>query len=262
MYCKSSKYLGFTLVEMLLVIGIIVILLGMSFAAYQNMQTTIRLNEYANNLEQAVRKVQRDAMLLEKKPDENWVYGLGIDLTQMRKEATLGEYKTFKWCSGFGDYGDNIKTISIIPNFDPSKDLDIYDRNGHLPEDRTIQESTSGCLGTNELRKYNLFGDGGVGTRIDTKPPKSTITFSGLPYFNNKLGNSSMAGYIFFEAVTGRTFFYSDDRGFILNTDEKGKPLLEANNLEIRIKPARGGAGKKITIFNLSGRVLVEANDK
>jgi len=62
------------------------ILATLAFSSYQNMQTTTRLNEYTNNLEQSIRKVQRDAMLLERRPDENWIYGLGISFDRVKGE--------------------------------------------------------------------------------------------------------------------------------------------------------------------------------
>lgn len=263
MYCKSSKYLGFTLIEMLIVMSIIGILMGMSFAAYQNLQTTIRLNEYTNNLEQSIRKVQRDAMLLEKEPLSKWIYGLGIDLTEIEKPETLGQYRAFKWCSHFNDYGD-VRTRSIVPNFDPNED--VYELNGNLPVP-TI--NGGGCPNIYDtidsapsLRKYILYGDGAVGTGVDTKPPKSTIELGSVTsgIFGGSEGKA-VVRYIVFEAVTGRAFFYNSD-GYLLNTNKDGTVDPDYKNFVIRIKPLRGGKGKKITIFNISGRVLVEANDE
>ena len=246
--------------------GIMGVLMAMSFAAYQNLQTTIRLNEYTNNLEQNIRKVQRDAMLLEKKPGESWIYGLGIDLTKMNKPESFGQYEIFKWCSGLDDYGDR-KTTYIIPDFDPEVDGEIrLDRGpGSLPNNGEIHD-LGNCSSDNELKKYSLFGDSGVGTGIDVKPPESKIETNKFPYFRDPEGYpngfSGNLGYILFEAVTGRAFFYSSHWKVILNTDNKGNPLSKAQNLEIKIKPLRGGKGKKITVFNISGRVLVEGNDE
>ena len=75
-------------------------------------------------------------------------------------------------------------------------------------------------------------------------------------------GASVSPAFILFESVTGRAFFY-DDSGYLLNFDyESMKPLSEARPLTIRIKPPRGGNGKKIIISHISGRILVEANDE
>ncbi|HRZ84938.1 MAG TPA: type II secretion system protein, partial [Candidatus Dojkabacteria bacterium] len=99
---KISRYSGFTLIELLIVMSIIVLLSGLSFSTYQNFQSTIRLNEFINGFEQNIRKVQRDAMLLEKSSNEGWIYGLGIDLRNIEDtvNGTFGVYYPFKWCSG------------------------------------------------------------------------------------------------------------------------------------------------------------------
>lgn len=259
MLYKNSKCRGFTLVEMLIVMSIIIILMALSFVAYQRLQTTVRLNEYTNNFEQNIRKVQRDAMLLEKKPNSRWVYGLGIELKNINKPGTFGEYKTFKWCSPFADYGDDVRTRSIVPNYDSSSD--ISSTNGNINTEGIQKVDCTIGTQTSVLSEYSLYGDSRVGTSIDTWPPKSTITLSAFPYYadQNKI-NAANVGYILFEAVTGRAFFYTAD-GKLVNTDLKGNPLSNAQNLVIRIVPDRGGNGKKITIFNLSGRVIVGAND-
>lgn len=257
---NKTKYPGFTLIEMLLVMSIIVILTGMGFSAYQDMQTTIRLNEFVNSLEQNIRKIQRDAMLLEKKSSETWIYGLGIDLRSITTGAdgTFGAYYPFKWCSGFSDYGP-IETRSVVPNYDPGEG-DYSPVNGpwSLSPSSPIPDSTN-CAVVNELRRYAPYGDSSIGIMGAGKQQVGVTIDNDVP----KNGGASVSpAFILFESVTGRAFFY-DLNGNLLNFDyESMKPLSEARPLTIRIKPPRGGNGKKIIISHISGRILVEANDE
>ncbi len=260
---KRLRYSSFTLVEMLIVMGIIILLAAMAFAAYQNLQTTIRLNEYANNLEQSIRKVQRDAMLLEKKSGENWMYGLGISFARTGRDAeTFGNYTAFKWCSPFTDYGD-VKTTSSIPNYDPTKGaLSDTDSNGSIPTPPTISfgDCKEGAVPDDSMiYRYALFGDRSVGREVDIKIPKSTIKKEKVSaYFEGDL----TVQYIVFQAVTGRAFFYNK-AGQLLNytqglSNEQPEPLETAKPFVMNIIPLRGGKGKKITIQHISGRVMVE----
>ena len=67
----SKKYIAYTLVEMLIVMSVVIIMMSMSFASFNGLQNTIKMNEYILTLEQNVRNVQRAAMLLERKSGEN-----------------------------------------------------------------------------------------------------------------------------------------------------------------------------------------------
>lgn len=256
----KTKYPGFTLIEMLLVMSIIVILTGMSFSAYQNMQTTIRLNEFVNSLEQNIRKIQRDAMLLEKKSNETWIYGLGVDLRGITtsSDGTFGAYYPFKWCSGFSDYGP-IQTRSVVPNYDPGKGDYGFGNGPWSPTTPFPIHDSTNCANVNILLRYAPYGDSSIGIMGAGKQQVGVTIDNDVPEDG---GVSVSPAFILFESVTGRAFFY-DDSGYLLNFDyESMKPLSEARPLTIRIKPPRGGNGKKIIISHISGRILVEANDE
>lgn len=268
---KRLKYSSFTLIEMLIVIAVLVLLMGMAFSAYQNLQTTIRLNEYTNNLEQVIRKVQRDAMLLDKKPGENWIYGLGIDLTSLQNPNTLGEFKVFKWCSPFPDYGD-VRTKSAIPNFDPNVALG-EDGNGDLPTNYGITEGDCKTFTETTLKTYFPYGERAIGKNINVKPPKGRVLIDSVPLSNaseTATNHTVIPSHLVFEAVTGRAFFYGPlgmswySNAVPLNfniRDNNPRPYTDAKDLVITIQPLRGSKGKKITVHHISGRVTVEAND-
>lgn len=242
MWClsKSQKYKGYTLLEMLVVMSILMIFMGMSFSAFGGLQNTIKMNEYTLTLEQNIVNIQRAAMLLERGTDENWIYGLGIDFSDIR---TDGKYRAFKWCSPFEDYGD-ISTKSYIPGYDPSYPVGAtlsFGTNGYLPATSSSIYSSSLC---NDVGESSLVGLSGYETSLT--PPSGAIT---LDTYNGK-----EVQYVLFESVSGRTFFYDSD-GKIINYDLSGNPIADSLDWEVIIDPTSGGNTKSIVIDNLSGRV-------
>lgn len=262
---KISRYSGFTLIELLIVMSIIVLLSGLSFSTYQNFQSTIRLNEFINGFEQNIRKVQRDAMLLEKSSNEGWIYGLGIDLRNIEDtvNGTFGVYYPFKWCSGFSEYGD-IRTRSAVPNFNPESQYGSTN-NGFLPN--SIGPFEPGLCGNqnldydNVLKGYALFGDMGIG-KMGAGNQQLSVNISNV--YSNIYPDEPNAtpAFLLFESVTGRALFY-DSTGALLNFDyETLKPLSGAMPLEITISRSGGKGGKTIVISHLSGRIIVKGNEE
>jgi type II secretory pathway pseudopilin PulG len=222
--------------EMLIVISILVILGGMTFASFYGLQNTIKMNEYMLNLEQDVRGVQRASMLLERNPIENWLYGVGIDFTSMNPD---GDYTTFKWCTPFGNYGD-ITTTSKVPAFDSSAEpLDLGSASLPItPPQGSICGSE--VIDKNQLRRL-------YGYERTVSMPKSQVIFE------------TDAKIVLFESVSGRAFFY-DEGGNLLNyvIEEGQLKIRDAENIEdiiITIKPFGGTATRQLTINHLSGRV-------
>ncbi len=253
----KRKYSAFTLIEMLVVMIILIVLGALSYAAYQDMHTTIRINEYASVLEENIRRVQREAMLLKREPGENWIYGLGIDFSKIDKKDTFGEYKVFKWCAEDMDYGGP-KTISDIPGYDSSQGYH-WSYNGGLPYKLDPQGK---CLGTNSRKELK-------GYDIGLKPPKGEIGLSqNLANMNGAMNYMSLSTqYILFESVTGRAFFYNIGgvlAGY-MPSKEGNKPVLEEAGVkpfEMTIIPLTSGRSarkKVISIDMFSGKVTVRA---
>lgn len=216
----------------------------MTFASFDGLQNTVKMNEYMLSLEQDVMSVQRASMLLQRNSNENWPYGLGIDFTNVTVDGT---YRVFKWCSPFQTYGD-IKTKSALPSYDPSHDvgstLSDGTRNGYLPipESQEVFASNT-CeitLTESELR-------GVPGYSAPSLPPKSTTTITQV--------TGVAPVYIIFESVSGRAFLYDKD-GAVLNYDKKGV-ALEPKSFEISFKPTGVGKERKIRIASLSGKITI-----
>ncbi len=242
-YSYRGKYEGYTLIEMLVVMAIFVIFVAMSFSSFSGLQNTIKMNEYSLTLEQNITNVQRASMLLEKKADDNWLYGLGIDLTKLNLE---GHYDTFKWCSPFTDYGD-VTTKSYIPSFNPALDLESslnFGKNGYIPIPTEASYAEGTCKNSTLSSIVSL-----VGYKTSLTPPKGKITTNSNPFNNRPLK------YLVFESVSGRAFFY-DETGRVVNYDAKGRPVTgQPINLVITIDPDTNIPIKEIVVENLSGRI-------
>lgn len=231
-----NKYEAYTLLELLVVISIILILGAMSLSAFGGLQNTIRMNEYMLNLEQDVRNVQRGAMLLQRNPNENWIYGLGLDMSQVTED---GYYRMFKWCTSFSDYGD-ITTRSPIPGYDPALPFGGESRNGYLPNIEENEFALSRC--SQDIVESNGAIRSLQGYSSPIKPPAGVI-------------EANEVGYILFESVSGRAFFY-DLGGNLLNYDIDGN-LIGDNivDFEIEVIPSGKGSTRRFTVKNLSGKI-------
>lgn len=252
MYRK--RYSAFTLIEMLIVMSILVILGGLSFSAYQNMQVTIRLNEFTNTLEENIRRVQREAMLLKRYPGENWIYGIGIDFSKTDKAETWGDYEVFKWCAEETEYGGE-RTSSSIPGYSNS-----YNHNGgHYGEGNGV---LPGTILANKTRCTPDMDESRVGLSgydIGLAPPKGRISFS----FAQAIGidEESEIRYMLFESVTGRAFFYNQG-GSLIGYEQLGidSPKIGEEGVpsfSIFITPASTGVQKQLTVQPFSGKVTV-----
>ncbi len=227
-----NKYPAYTLLELLVVMSIFIILGGMTFSSFDGLQNTIKMNEYMLNLEQDIRNVQRSAMLLQRSPGEKWIYGLGVDFSNMGDD---GMYKVFKWCSPFNDYGDDITTKSDIPAYDPSSG-DISQAS--IPTTVTLSNTCGTEVTDNEILRTVPGYDRSLA----------------LPVSNIVLGN---ARFLLFESVSGRAFLY-DINGDLLNYEATGKIIEDGNaiqDLNIEVTPLGKGATRTISVRHLSGKI-------
>lgn len=238
----SKRYPAYTLLELLVVMGIAIILTGITLSSFGSLENTVKMNEYVLTLQQNIQNVQRASMLVERNPGENWIYGIGMDFGHM---SDTGSYTVFKWCSPFTDYGDT-RTKSELPNFDPSI-LGIgspipgtQDTNGNMPNRSTISTDTNCPANTvnSELRTM-------LGYSTSTETPKSSISIT-------KIGNVTPR-FVLFESVSGRAFFY-DQQGQLLNYKSDGT-LQSTDSFVITIDPQGTGSVRVLTISNLSGKV-------
>ncbi len=245
----KKKYSAYTLMEMLLVLGIMVVIGGIGTSSFMGLHNSVKMNEYTMTLEQDIRRIQRASMLLERNPMENWLYGIGIDFSRM--DTGEGDYKVFKWCTPFADYGD-ITTTSKVPAFYPGETtlasaklpVPFLGSEGNLCGSDILPDDKS------QLRIFS-------GYERSVTIPRSNLTFE----------DENSPRYVLFESVSGRAFFY-DKNGNLLNYEiVDGRLLIKDVNyikdLSFKITPiAKGPTPRRITIKHLSGRVLNQVVDR
>lgn len=179
-----SKYSGYTLMEILIVMSILVILGGLGFAAFGGLRDTVLVDQSLTDIKQDIQDVQRASMLLQKGPNEGWVYGIGIDFSKITDN---GKYSFFKWCAPFESFGDE-KTRSDLLDYDYSQGP-VGSGNGYLPVGNIGLSSCDGTQsGLSPLPGYEI----------------KSVTAG----FDMRI---TPVQYIVFEAITGRAFLYYSD---------------------------------------------------
>lgn len=213
-----KKLKAYTLLEMLVVMSIMMIILGIGFNAYASFTETTKFNQDVADLRSDILITQRAAMLLKKEADENWVYGVGIDL----QNISNGEYKFFKWCSEFTEFGAPKTRYKYPAATDDEPE-------GNIP--LTYLLNTDKC------------------PHGDTQP-QSVIEMSGYPRGMLNLKGSIVVPndirFVLFESVSGRAFLYKSD----------GSRVSANTDLKIEFHKNYGPC-KMLVVKNLTGRTKV-----
>ena len=234
---KAALYKGYTLAEVLVVLMIVIILGGLGAYSFGGLRDSVLVKQNIEEIKQDLQLIQQKAMLLEKKESEGWIYGIGIDFSEIHE----GKYTFFKWCSPFSSYGD-IRTRSEILAYDSSQDIGqntIYGPNAALPLEEWEQ---SGLCNRPE----------NPGGQTSYLTPMSGLEDGKINMgFNMGLINS--ATYLIFESVTGRVFLY-DSSGMPINYT-LGGVYIPDRVLGITIFRNRGNMADLIQISPLSGAV-------
>lgn len=200
---SSVVYKAFTLIEMLIVLLIVVILFAAGVLSVSDFQSSINLTNTMSFLEQDIRYAQRSALFLSREIDEGWIYGIGVDFSQV---DNTGEYQLFKWCAPYESFDpENEIMTSALPGFDPEYNLNVpLDgvQNGGLPASGVQDGKCDGTISRLvKIGEYNTF-----------KIPTNSIV---LERYQN---GSASPSYVLFESMTGRAFIY-DSSLQLLNYD-------------------------------------------
>lgn len=258
---KRYIHQAFTLIEMLIVMTVFLILFGMTIAAFSGLRTSILMNQTTENIKQNFRWTQRAAILLKRAPNENWVYGVGIDLSEFYREG--GEYKIFKWCSPFKDYSQDPLAQTQFPNYEENATLDNSGRipwsSDYLPSGystaisgpRYVNECVTSNIGINDSALVEIKSRG-VGYVDDFVLPKPL-----------QIGHRTAASprFIVFESVSGTVFFY-DTNGKLMNyTGGSGNYEFVANPVDVdfTIAPPDKSRGINMVVNARSGKMFVNS---
>jgi type II secretory pathway pseudopilin PulG len=203
MKIKSVQYPSYTIMEVLVVLAVVIVLGTLGAFAFGGFRDSTIARENIENIKQNVQLAQQKSMLLERGTNENWIYGIGIDFTQIDQ----GVYRFFKWCSPFDTYGHPM-TRSERPAFDPTQDvgepLNIEGTvlNAYLPLNLDSSE------GSRDMCNLGVL----------SYPSSALVRLSGMEDIRLSVGFNIGLGtfdpppsYLVFEAVTGRAFLYNAD---------------------------------------------------
>ncbi len=281
---NNKKYLGFTLVEMLIVMAIVIILGAFGTGGFIGFRETMTARENVQTIMQDIQRARNMAMNVEKEKDDPWLYGIVMNFDDIRN----GRYYTYKWESEFSTYG-NLITTSKFPRYDPNKPIgsslldcqtpcspDVCNHPWAPPGkcDERTTECEQSCMNNitygdcncgpvdtnfkNAQLPYNYKTDVYTPGQTSLEEIKGS-NFLGLvdvdyqsrvdaPHF------SSTSAWIVFEAVTGRVFLYKYN-GTLINVDDTGEPVETTQIRPVRIVLTRRFSSKfdVIAIDPISG---------
>lgn len=237
------------------------ILLGISVASFFGLRSTIALNEGVLNMQQNFRYAQRSALLLKVDEDENWPYGIGIDMSTIREDNT---YRVFKWCSSFLRYGDSPTTEGKFPGASPTNPY-LGAEEGVIPFNKAINGKceTTAVNGAQTIGELNgVYADitqAGDGVLSDAFIDDSFEIGIKLSLLDNDYPN-----YIVYRSLNGVPFFY-DSNGDLMNHNYSSLPdedditrLTPITHFEMIITDQRRSRARLIYVSQDSGKMISE----
>lgn len=213
---------GFSLVELLIVMAIIGTLFLLSWNAFYGLRKTMQLKQVSENMRSELRYTQRSAMFVRRSPNENWVNGVGIDLTGMLDNDGKLTYTVFKWCSSSPTYVDYDSQVLLFQSIINNGEATYGDCRGATSEFSAIESKEDVYVGGEELN-------------------------FALGYNNVLPDTSSEARFIIFEAVTGFPHFFNAD----------GQEMNMTNIDRIQIAFYLSGSSNGVEVYKNSDILLV-----
>lgn len=248
----KKKLLGFTLIEMLIVMTIFIILFGITISAFSGLRNTILMNETVESIKRNFRWTQRSALLLKRNKDEGWIYGIGIDLREYYTNVSgdqLPSYSVFKWCAPCSEFNGCAGASAAIPG--DISPISTTDTNLPILPLTDIASTGNSCTPPYNGKLVYIGGSSqdslkttglGLVENFDIPKPLKVATRANDPRF------------ILFESVTGRVFYYN----------QAGEHIDKASNPTLRLiitPPPRGGGSRYGILMkqnSFSGKISTE----
>lgn len=249
---KRKMFPSYTLLEMLLVMAIFIVLGALGVGGYIGTKETITARENVQRIIQDIQSAKSKAMLLEKGSDENWIYGIGIDFRDTDENTETGNYKFFKWCSAFPNFGDEM-TKSELLSYREGENVGFPISS----ETRNWQSCFAQYLnGVLPLCYTNAC--------VSDFPSLVAIKGDDLSLLDKEVGkmivldvddDNKFAAFLVFEAITGRAFLYNR-YGWSYSYNLSGEYNNNYNVLDIVLPRKYSSKFDLITIYPLSGTVI------
>jgi len=267
MKATAKKLQGFTLMEMLIVLSIVIILSAVGISGFNSINETFTANENVELVKQDIESARLKAMNMGKESEETWVYGFGIDFRNADSgNRQNGNYRMYKWCSPVKNFGDTHilegtsydLTRAKLPNLYSGVGIgenvanvklcgtsEIY-KNGSIPASCGSSGYLEGCL-ENTTNLSAVFGE-----------DLSLLNrFDGQVVLLNLKEDNNPPSFVLFESLTGKAIIYARD-GQVLNYKSDGSFDVD-NFLPLDIilrRKSNSDTFDMISVYPLSGEII------
>ena len=223
------RYKAFTLVEMIVVILVMIILFTIGARTFLSLSRANAVHEATVTITQDIRGAQRSAMMLERNPNERWLYGIGIDFRGIT-DPVNPSYSIFKYCAEENHF-----------------DLDNELHTSDVPADTLDPPNFS-----NEVDCTAGIGSPSIG--------RSTIEVVNIEEFGFLQVNfETDIRFILFESVSGKAFLYEDSPPRLSNYNSDFS-IVSVNDITPLRMIIGGNIGpdRAINVHPVSGIIFVE----
>ena len=265
----AKKLQGFTLMEMLIVLSIIIILLAVGISGFNSINETFTANENAELIIQDIESTKLRAMNMSKGNENTWIYGFGIDFRNVdSSNGRNGDYSMYKWCSPVKNFGDTFYlngtpydlTRAKLPNLFSNYNINIEIPNMSLCGiPASYKNGSLPAFCGNENNGYQDLCTVGSTNLVSMLGQASLLLdrFDGQVTLLDLKDESDPPSFVLFESLTGKAILYSRS-GKILNYTSDGN--FNTNNfvpLDIVLRrKSNKNSFDLITIYPLSGEVI------
>ncbi len=264
----AKKLQGFTLMEMLIVLSIIIILLAVGISGFNSINETFTANENAELVKQDIESARLKAMNMGKESEETWVYGFGIDFRNAdSSNGENGNYKMYKWCSPVKNFGDTHILEGTSYDLTRAKLPNLY--SGFDVGD-TINVNLCGALGIYKNGSIPAScGSGNDGYVEECSENSTSLSlikgedlsllnrFDGQVVLLDLEGEGNPPSFVFFESLTGKAIIYARN-GEVLNYNEDGTfKVDDFVPLDIILRrKSNSDTFDMISVYPLSGEII------
>jgi prepilin-type N-terminal cleavage/methylation domain-containing protein len=265
----AKKLQGFTLMEMLIVLSIVIILSAVGISGFNSINETFTANENAELVKQDIESARLKAMNMGKESEETWVYGFGIDFRNAdSSNGKNGNYRMYKWCSPVKNFGDTHILDGISYDLTRAKLPNLYSINDVNAEIASVNL----CGTPNQYKNGSipaLCGSGNDGYVEECSENSTSLSlikgedlsllnrFEGQVVLLNLKEGNNPPSFVLFESLTGKAIIYARD-GQVLNYKDDGS--FDAENflpLDIILRrKSNSDTFDMISVYPLSGEII------